>query len=641
MDFSSPRWRKANGPAWSAQAWGALFLTLVVSAVGCAGKADLPRVAGETAEEDTGGAVEGGGEGGGEGVSDDTGEQVDWPAGAVVLDDVVVVDARGAREGAAVVIVGDEIWGVTDAGQGWPDDATVTNLGGLTVIPGLVDSHVHIFHSGASWWVGDTLADNLAAQLAWGVVAVADLGSPVEVFALRDAIAAGRVRGPRIFATGPFLTAEGSHPCESVVDDTLCRFVEGDGPEEVAALAEADGIKVALADADFTDWPTPRLDLGDLGEIVGASAGPVLAHVDEEDDALDALAAGVAVLAHPVFAADLDETPDGPVISTFGAFSGTGALLDGSLLDEDLSATPAAVRESWEWLADHPGAFADGWAAGSAEWDAHARANVALGVTEGREIVAGSDAGYWWVPHGVGLHRELDGLVAAGMTPLEALAAATSVPAALFGWDDLGFVDAGYRADLVVVEGRPDRDIAAARAIVAVYLGGEPWERGPLVVEGADADAGAFCLDEGDCADGVCDLVAHTCTAGCDETYDRVGACDEETWCAPLDGLDSTADGACRAGDGCDLYAQDCAPASYGENCAPVDVDTNVCWPAGPRRAGQSCSWSDADLYCEQGLYCSWVTYKCYTLCDPDVASACASCTLQTIEGVPWFGLCL
>lgn len=565
---------------------------------------------------------------------------VDWPAGATVLDDAVVVDARGAQAGRAVVLVGGEIWAVVEAGQDWPEDATVVPLDGAAVVPGLIDAHVHLFHSGATSWVGDTLATNLAAQLRWGVLAVADVGSPVEVLAMRDRVRAGELVGPEIWATGPFLTAVGSHPCETAYDEALCRFVDGDGAAQVDALGEVDGVKVALADAAFTPWPTPRLDVADLAEITEAAPGLVLAHIDAPEDASDALGAGVDVLAHPVFSEALATTPDAPTHSTLGAFAGTGDLLDGSLLAEDLDSTPGPVRELWAWLAAHPEAFADGWIDGSAAWEAAARANLATGIAEGRTILAGSDAGYWFVPHGVGLHRELTGLVELGLSPLEALASATSAPAALYGWTDRGWVEAGARADLLVVEGRPDQDIAALREIRAIYRDGLPLELDDLLVAPAAAPVGDFCLDDRDCETGACDGVDHLCRESCDEPYDRAGACDGETWCMPADGAAAT-DGVCHPGDGCDLYAQDCEPAWYGAACVPADLDTNTCWPAGPQQDGELCSWEDPDLYCAQGLFCSWITARCYTLCDPDDAGACATCTVQTVEGEPWFGLCL
>jgi hypothetical protein len=87
-------------------------------------------------------------------------------------------------------------------------------------------------------------------------------------------------------------------------------------------------------------------------------------------------------------------------------------------------------------------------------------------------ILAGTDAPGPGLAHGASLHRELELLVFAGLTPLEALRAATSVPAAAFGLSDRGRIAAGARADLVLVSGDPSADILATRAIVRVYRQG-------------------------------------------------------------------------------------------------------------------------------------------------------------------------
>ena len=622
----------------------ALLLGLHLALAACSGELDGAKGltdSGGDGDEGSGGSA---GEGTGEDGQDDTGGGGgDWPEGAVILDHVHVLDALTDREDAAVILAGDEIWEVVDAGQDWPEDAVVHDLSGKTVIPGLIDAHVHLFHSGSLWWVGDTLSANLQAQLAWGVVGVADLGSPEEIFDVRDRIAAGELLGPRIWATGPFLTAEGSHPCETANDRTLCRFVDGDGAEQVAALSRADGLKVALADADFTPWPTPRLDLGDLAEIVEAAdaAGqPVWAHVDELEDVDDALAAGVAVMAHPVFGAVEAEVRDAPLHSTFGAFAGVEDVISGDLTGDDLSWTPDAVVDSWLYFEGTPEGFSTGWVDQSTTWAGNSRANLATAVAEGRTILAGSDAGYWFVPHGLGLHRELEDLVAVGMDPQEAIAAATAVPADELGWTDLGYVAAGYRADLLVLSADPMDDIRNTRAIAELWLGGQvvgagedPW------LEGA-AELGGFCLDDRDCDD-VCDLIHHRCTSTCDAPYDRTNSCDEDTWCGSQDGVDYSGSGVCQDVPTCDLYAQDCAPASYEEACVPLDTDTAQCWPSGPRQPGQTCSWDVAATRCEVGSFCSWVDSRCYELCDPDDPDACPGCTLQKIEGQPWFGVCL
>ena len=563
------------------------------------------------------------------------------PNGAVVLDQVTVVDALQVRPHAAVVLSGRRIHAVLDAGGPWPAHATVLDLPGRTVIPGLIDAHVHLFHSGALDPVGPTLDHNLAAQLAWGVVGVADLGAPEAVFELRDDVAAGRRVGPRIWATGPMLTAAGSHPCETDHDPHLCRFVDGDGPAQVAALARADGLKVALADAAFSPWPTPRLDLDDLADITAAAAAahqPVTVHVDAPSDASDAADAGAWMLAHPVFSEAVANPVALPVTSTLAAFDGPQALEQGDLLGDDLSGTPEAVIEDWTGWRDRLDAFLPGWVEESAAWSEAARANLATRHARGDALLAGSDAGYWLVPHGLALHRELRALVDLGLSPRDAIEAATLTPALALGWTDLGEVAAGQAASLVVLAANPLSDIDHTRAIEQVWVDG-------ALVQPEDALApgnSGVCTSDADCGPGDgCDGLASVCVRACDAAFDPFADCGPDAACLPGDGLPGGAP-VCRGVRGCDPYAQDCAPALYAEACLPLDLDTSACWPAGNGAVGDDCGWDAPEAGCAAGLYCSPVTETCFELCDPDHSDTCGAgtCQRQRVDGEPWFGLC-
>lgn len=562
----------------------------------------------------------------------------DLPHDAVVLDQVRVVDAGGARDDQAVVLVGELIWDVRPAGGPWPADAEVHALPGRTVTPGLIDAHVHLYLSGALTSGIPGLADNLRANLAWGVLGVADLGAPESIFDLRDRIDDGELPGPRIFATGPFLTAPGSHPCETFNDPQQCRFVGEDGTaaELVGALSRADGIKVALADADFTPWPTPRLDLADLLSITTAAPQPVFAHTDTPTDMADALSSGVDVLAHPVFSESGAPAPDAPVTSTLGAFRGTDDLLSGALLGDDLTFTNDDVVADWQAIFDNPRLLSGGWREHAPQWSDAAAANLEAWHQAGTPIIAGSDAGYWFVPHGLGLIRELEGLVELGLSPAEALAAATSAPAELLGWTDSGFVAPGYRADLLVLSADPTVSISALRETEQIWLRGVPLVPGELVPTSPGTSA---CVAADDCPDGQrCDVDRWTCADVCDVPGAVVDDCGADA-CVET----SAGEAVCRSFASCSLLHQDCAPSWYGENCVPVDIDTNACWPGGPGLAGDSCGWTGAADACAPGLFCSWVDSRCYTHCDT-AAPVCPdglSCVDQVVEGQSWFGLCL
>ncbi len=569
------------------------------------------------------------------------------PPGALVLDHIRVVDGDDIAEDQAVVLLGEWIYALRPGGVDPAPGRRVLDLRGRTVVPGLIDSHTHLFHSGAFSPVGSTLGANLQAQLAWGVLGVADVGAPAAIFDLRDEIAAGLRLGPRIWATGPMLTTEGSHPCEVHLDDQLCHFVDGDGAARVAELARADGLKVVLADAAFTPWPTPRLDLADLAEITAAAAAagqPVVAHVDSLLDAQDADALGVNVLGHPVFAevAGGGSLPLLPVHSTLSAFAGPRLLMEGGLLEADLRHTPEAVQQDWRQRREEPEVFLPGWLEESAAWEAAARANLRAQIQAGGAVLPGSDAGYWLVPHGLGLHQELEGLVALGLSPQDALRAATLDAAEALGWSDLGRVRAGWRANLLVVEGDPTIDVGALRQLHLILLDGRVLDPSSAGGRGPSTQPDAVCIGPGDCGeDAACDAFTQRCVPACEAAFDPLSDCGADAVCLPADGLP---DGppACRSLQVCDPYDQDCEPQRYGLACVPLDLDTSACLPAGGAALNQSCS-VDADAGCRPGLYCSPVTARCLALCDPNGPETCpeGACQLQRFAGQDWFGLCL
>ena len=578
-----------------------------------------------------------------------------WPADAVALTGITLIGPEGARPGVSLVLSDGRVFAVVG-----PEDAALPDWmpredrAGRFVIPGLIDRHVHLSHSGATVWVGDTLGDNLRATLSWGVVGVADLGGPLWLMDARAAIDAGALLGPRLAVSGPMLTAEGSHPCETVYDRELCVFVDGDGGAQAAALLDAgvDQLKVALQDAAFSPWPTPRIDLADLAAI--CEVGPAAVHVGDGDDAADALAAGCDTLAHTPFggplSADQAALPLGEVHSTVSALAGVPRIvLDGDDLDgARYAAVPEAVLNNWRALQARPELLLDGWAEESALWAAQAQANLGVLIAAKAPILAGSDAGYYGVPHGAALHDELVALVQAGMSPQQALNAATVDAALALGWTDLGVLAPGAQADLVILRCDPLADIRCAQDIDEVWLRGVAWtpetlRAAPLVHD--LGGLGALCLTTADCGEGLaCDRVHHACVAACDTPYDDPTACEATSFCAPSDGLASTEEGACLPADVCDWRAQDCGPDSYAQTCLPMDLDTSTCWPAGPRGQGETCSTVDPTLRCAEDHYCSPVSGLCLKLCDPEEAGdPCEVGRCRPIyasDGSPWFGLC-
>jgi len=586
---------------------------------------------------------------------DDPTPGVSWPADAFAVTGITLVTPDGARPNVSLVLSEGRVFDVVG-----PEDAPLPawmpreDRAGRFVIPGLIDRHVHLSHSGATVWVGDTLEANLRATLSWGVVGVADLGGPLWLTKVRDALDAGALLGPRLAVSGPMLTAEGSHPCETVYDRELCVFVNGDGAAQAEALLDAgvNQLKVAVQDAEFSPWPTPRIDLADLAAI--CAAGPAAVHVGDGDDAADALAAGCDTLAHTPFGGPLSAEqaalPFGEVHSTVSALAGVPRIV----LDKDdlggprYAAVPEAVLNNWAALQARPELLLDGFAEASAVWAAQAQANLGVLVMAQAPLLAGSDAGYYGVPHGAALHDELVALVNAGMSPQEALNAATVEAALALGWTDLGVLAPGARADFLTLGCDPLADIRCAQDIEEVWLHGVAWtpetlRSAPLVQE--VSGLGALCLTTVDCGEGMaCDRVHHACVAACDTPYDDPTACDAQSFCAPSDGLGDTVEGACLPADACDWRAQDCGPTTYPQTCLPMDLDTNTCWPAGPRAQGETCSTVDPTLRCEEDHYCSPVSGVCLKLCDPeeggDPCEVGRCRQVYASNGSSWFGLC-
>lgn len=582
----------------------------------------------------------------------------EWPTDAVALPGVIAVDADGSRP-VTIVLVGGIVDALLSSDVVIPETVVRLDVAGAWVTPGLVDPHVHLLQESTPSPAGDALASNLTASLAYGVTTTADLGDPWTILALRDRIAAGDVLGPDLLATGPFVTAAKSHPCEVFADPTSCTFAasaaEGTAAGEERVVRGADGLKVALTAGVEPDGA--RIGFEAASAAIARfreGGGLVFVHADTEAEAVEALDAGATILAHPVFLGPLSAEGAADVAgraaavhTTIGAFAGAGWLYDGTLADPLLA---APVEAAWDEYRANP-EWLDTFVADSDGWAAQARDSLATLDAAGARIVPASDGGYWFVPVGWGFHQELRELEALGWTPLRVLTAATYDGAESLGLHDRGRIAVGQRADLLVLDADPLQDLDALRAPRIVVRAGVPWTRDALLstdvlVRALSGAEGDFCVDRRDCApDLECDLTDHLCATDCAVPYDRAACVDADAWCGPVDGL-STTDAVCHTvGQTCDLYEPACEPASYEDACVPADLNTAYCYPSGPQVVGDRCSYADTSQMCRSGLYCSWIDYTCYALCDPDaVVMGCpagTTCRWQYAADEPWFGLCL
>jgi imidazolonepropionase-like amidohydrolase len=379
-------------------------------------------------------------------------------------------------DGARVVVRGGRIIAVGRATEvAAPAGAAVTRLDGSTLLPGLIDLHFHIEDDPAM----------ALRQLAHGITAFRDPGEWLEVHEpLRRRIAEERLPGPRLFLTGPHIDGDGpAYPADAVV----ARDPEEARRQVARAIDQgATAIKIYF-----------RLPLASALAVVeacGARGVPSTAHL-EVLDARDLLEAGLTGVEHVTSFGTSIAAPMHAERYRQAVLADNAARRDGRyelFAEADLDG-PEARRLYTIVARTRP--FVD---ATLAVFEARATDTVAPGSTltagrraagfgkmqalvrrlheHGARLVMG---GHTEVPHagrGEAPWRELELLVASGLSATEALTAATSTAAAFLGTDgsELGAIRPGAGADLVAVDGHVDSDIGLVRRVRFVMAAGQP-----------------------------------------------------------------------------------------------------------------------------------------------------------------------
>ncbi|WP_437285401.1 amidohydrolase family protein [Sorangium sp. So ce406] len=571
----------------------------------------------------------------------------------------------GARAGrATVVIEGDRVKRVVfDERDVEVVGGEVVDVSGKTMLPGLIDLHVHSLSAAGPYAYHDSdlhLEDHTKAMLRSGVTSYLDLGSPQRViFEQRARARAGEVLAPQLFAAGPLLTATGGHPCyHGSPPGDFCLFI--DSPADVAGAFEAllpgapDFIKIVLESGGSR--PLPRLSpdaVASIAQAAGAAGVRVIAHVAEAEDIEVALDAGVTLFAHlpdqdlisPELASRM-AAAGAVVVPTLSVMDGLyrvahGAVdgLDDPALRDDVPADVIAALRDPSLLAEMTTARYREIVKGLRD---RAIANLATLHQAGVTVATGTDAGNPAVFHGLALPREVALLVEAGMPPIDALVAATRAAADVLGRPDLGRIEEGALADVLVVDGDPLADVRALERVSRVYRSGVLLDRDALALPRGvslarqprtGAGPGETCLAAPECGDALSCSPDQRCAATCDGP----SACGPGSACL-YDGGSPTG-GSCAAGDGCDLFAQDC---ENGAACVFLGNGATSCWYAGAGSGGQPC---DALFSCAPGSVCDERSGTCKDLCDPrgDRAHACPGgkkCVdRSSIAGLP-VGLC-
>ncbi|MFH1531193.1 MAG: amidohydrolase family protein [Pseudomonadota bacterium] len=403
-----------------------------------------------------------------------------------------------------------------------PLDAVVVNVAGRWLVPGLVDPHIHFFQSGGLYtrpdivdlralrtyedetaWVNGHREDVFRRYVASGVTAVVDVGGPFsnfEVRALRDQVDVA----PRVAVAGPLISTV-SRPQLDIGDPPIIQVADANEARALVARQlerKPDLIKIWYIVPEDGD---PRANLPLARAVIDtAHAGGVrvAVHATQREAARAVVEAGADILVHAVDDAPVDAAfvsllkARGTIItSTLVVYEGYGEVLTGTpdLTDvEDRLASPA-VRSSWAELAAAPVGTVDPAAMQARKEKMRSRipvmqANLKILWDAGVIVAAGTDAGNIGTVHGPAMHRELELLVAAGLTPGEVLVAATRNAAQIFAAaPDFGTVTPGKLADFLILDADPLADVRALRRIHRVVLGGRVLD--PEVVVPQDASS--------------------------------------------------------------------------------------------------------------------------------------------------------
>ena len=399
------------------------------------------------------------------------------PAKRTLIHPGKLLDVRTGKVLAAQVIVveGDRIVSVGPAAETKPAPGdSVIDLPNATVLPGLIDAHTHL--TGKPQFGYDALAisvprsaligaHNARLTLEAGFTTVRNVGADgYSDVALRDAINAGDVPGPRMLVSGPPLGITGGHCDNDLLPFEYHATADGvaDGVEQVQHKVRevikygADLIKVCATGGVLSKGDDPNASQYTLEELKAIVADAhrlgrkVAAHAHGSQGVIWASEAGVDSVEHGHL---MNDAAIATLKKNGTYLVPTLYLMDWNRENAAQANLPDFARKKMEMV--------------SAQGKLSAKKAFEAGV----KIAMGTDAAVY--PHGLNAH-ELAVYVSLGMTPLQAIQTATINDADLLGWTDkVGAIETGKWADIIAVDGDPLQDITTLQHVRFVMKGGE------------------------------------------------------------------------------------------------------------------------------------------------------------------------
>ncbi len=388
---------------------------------------------------------------------------------ALVADRVFNGTGDRHSDGFAVLVEDGYIAGV-ESDRALPGGIERQEFEGATLLPGLIDSHVHLCMDPSPAPMTTRSLDparlalqgaaNARATLESGVTTVRCVGTPGNVdLVLRDAIREGRIPGPRLLGAGRTIAMTGGHGHPMAI--------EADGRDAVIAAVRsqvksgADVIKLMVTGGVLTPGGIPGTPQMLPEEIAAAimvahrAGRRVCGHAEGPEGVADAVNAGIDSIEHGYFLAD---DPLFPLMKQQSTWLVPTLVAYAAILEQRDLVPAESLSNAERAIERHRESF---------------RHAVAGGVP----VAMGSDAGTPGNPHGANW-KEVVHMVDQGMPPAAAVRAATSGGATLLGLDEVGQVAPGFLADLLVVDGDPLDDPAALNRVRSVWQSGRPVRQG-------------------------------------------------------------------------------------------------------------------------------------------------------------------